>query len=194
MSGRPNDWQTSTSVAKLLSRFWSMGRLEMPTWGCCPNIKWYGVRFPMSLCIWVLQRHWINGRACAQWVDLLSCIQLEILFLMVRFLLSIPPLDSEWRGLPVTNTAPGHNLFISLTTAVQNFFDGKQRSCQSGWVWKHFVALAYLIIQYNLPWLASSMTEFFSIVGLKYWRRTKNTEYVDQFHCHCIMSAIPQWS
>jgi hypothetical protein len=38
-SSRPKQRLTSVSVAKLSSNSWDIGKLDMPTWGCCPNIR-----------------------------------------------------------------------------------------------------------------------------------------------------------
>ena len=62
----------------------------------------------------------MNGSDDAQWVELFSCIQLDIFSSTVRILLSTPPLLSECLGLPVTNTVPGHSVLISVITALQN--------------------------------------------------------------------------
>jgi hypothetical protein len=38
-SSRPKQRLTSVSVAKLSSNSWDIGKLDMPTWGFCPNIR-----------------------------------------------------------------------------------------------------------------------------------------------------------
>ena len=142
-SSPKHDW-TSISVAKPSRMLGSIGRFDIPTWGFCPNISWYGVLPPIPRWTWVLQRHCMKGRACAQCLDLLACIQLEIFSSTVQFRRSTPPLDSECLGFPVTSLVPGQSFLISSTTPEQNFEHIKRGLVRWRWFKKKKISHSHL--------------------------------------------------
>lgn len=117
---RPKHRLTSISVDNFDKKLGAMGKFDLPTWGCWPNIRSLGVCPAISLCIWVLHCYWLNGRECAQCIDLFSCI---------HFLPFPQQLNSSFQCHRLTQSdmaywwpvlSPSTVFFISAMTPVQD--------------------------------------------------------------------------
>jgi hypothetical protein len=111
ISDRPNERQTYISVAKLLSKLGSIGKLRYQHGdvGQTPSDKGSYHQCPCeieycNIAVWmvVLMPNVSNDCHASSWIFSST----------VLFCLSIPSFYSEWQGFPVTTTVPGHNFLI----------------------------------------------------------------------------------
>jgi len=103
---RSNSADTCALVYSFLISSGSIVRLEIPTREFCRVKRWYGIFQPILLWVWVSSPTVQVGDRHSSAV---TCFH-SSLSSMVLLLLSTPPFDSEWCGLPRTRWHAGQNI------------------------------------------------------------------------------------
>ena len=118
MAGMSINWLSRVSIASVLSKWGSRCKLDMPTWGTRPSMRWYRTSLNVQ-CLWVLYLHIYTT---TNWPSM----HIRILHPCTHFYwidwltLSTPSLDSDCLSDPQTIQHLGHRCHVSVFTSTSS--------------------------------------------------------------------------